>query len=424
MPLPLSLKKSDAGRILEFSKGLAILLIILHHYSRTIWYSRGLPLPALQQWNFDPAGQGYGLVAAFAQAGRFSDLCMQLTAQFGYVGVHLFVLMSGMGLALGTPATAAFGPFMKQRLRKIVPPFWTAVAFFAVMASAVGHPYTLQFTFERLFLLTTFDHENFFGFDTPLWCLAVFIQLYLVFLPLRWLINRYGPRILLLLAAISFVARWTMSAPPVLHWNPFFGHVFGLNWLAVFGIGVWIGCKLRKEGEISLPVWAVTGTTLAAMFLLVLSDSFQAVYPIHDTAIGVLTGVTALLSWRILSGVRLAAPLAVVGSVSFPLYLYHRPIVSLIVYSWYRGFIVPSLHPLVLGLATVLALIAIALLMRQVLRLRPNISNMAFGDRWVGVANHLAVPAYARADEEADRRTRFAPAFRPQTEDSEIQIAA
>ncbi len=388
MPVQFSLKKQDTGGLLEFSKGIAILLIILHHFSRSVWLSPGLQIPVLQQWNFNPAGEDFGLLAAAARARHFSDLFLRLSAQFGYVGVHLFVLMSGLGLALGTPEKAVFGPFMKRRLRKIVPPFWTAVALFALLAAGIGYPITVRYIVERALLLTIFDQRHFFGFDTPLWCLAVFIQLYLLFLPLRWLINRYGPRILVLLAAIAFIARWAMSAPPVLRWNMYFGHVFGLNWLAVFGLGIWIGCKLRRDGEISLPVGAVTGTTLIAVLLLVLSETFKAVYPVHDTAIGVVTGAAVLLAWSVFHRTRLAGALALIGSVSFPLYLYHRPLVTIVVYLWQRGLFVPFLPPLVLGIATAAALIAAALRIRHESRSRPKIALAVFRNNLNGVLRH------------------------------------
>ena len=380
MPLPFNLKKQDASRLLEFSKGIAILLIFLHHFARTIFYSRGEILPAVQQWNFDATGQGFGQLAAAVREGRFSDLWLQLFAQYGYVGVHLFVLLSGLGLALGTGYSQKFGVFMKRRIRKIVPPFWTAVAFFAVMAAAVGQPYTIRFLFERLFLLTTFDQRNFFGFDTPLWCLAVFFQLYLLFLPVRWLIDRYGPRVILAMAAVSFIARWAMSAPAVLSWNAYFGHVFGLNWLGIFGLGVWIGCKIRREDEVSLPMRAVGGMALAAGILLALSERFAAFYPIHDTAVGIVTGAALLLAWSALSRTHTATAFALVGSVSFPLFLYHRPLLSLAIYLWHNGYLWSAMPPFMLCIFLVPTAVSVAVLMRQVLLLRPNIANMAFGE--------------------------------------------
>ena len=171
-----------------------------------------------------------------------------------------------------------------------MPPFWTAIAFFVVLRLAVGQPFTVRDVFERTLLISTFDRYEFFKIDPPLWCIAVFFQLYFLFLPLRWLIVRYGARIVVALAAIAFVARWAASLPPILRWNPYFGHVFALNWLAVFGLGIWIGNKLRKDGEVAVPGRALAVAILAGSSLLLLSETFASVYPIHDTAIALAIG--------------------------------------------------------------------------------------------------------------------------------------
>lgn len=391
-----SLKKEDAGNLLNFSKGIAILLVIFHHFSRSLWFSRGLEAPALQQWNFNPMARGFGLIISSASAGHYSNTFLFLMAQFGYVGVHLFVLMSGLGLAFGTSETIALGPFLKRRFRKLVPPFWTAVAFFMVLGAVFGQPYSAGQIVERMFLLTTFDQTQFFIIDSPMWCLAVFFQLYFLFLPMRWLIHRFGPRIVLLLAVIAFIARWLMSFSPILQWNMFLGHTFAFNWLAVFGLGIWIGGKLRQDGKVELPVWMVTGTTLAATLLLFLADRYGAVYPVHDTAIGIVIGTATLLTWSVLIKTHLAHALATVGGISFPLYLYHRPIVGILVALWRASSIKPFLPELGLGLVIVASLLTLTLLTRQVLRLNPKIASYAFGDA-KGTSVPDCIPEFPRS---------------------------
>jgi peptidoglycan/LPS O-acetylase OafA/YrhL len=379
MPRSFSLRKEEAGEILQFSKGIAILLIMFEHFSRSVWFSHGGAPPATLQWNFDPAGEGLGVLASTAGAGRYAEAFLRLLAQFGYVGVHLFVLMSGLGLALGTEDKIAFVPFLRRRFFKVLPPFWTAVAYFAVLGNLIGQPYSAIQVALRLSLLTTFDQRQFFVIDSPMWCLAVFFQLYLLFLPLRWLITRFGPRILLLLAAIGFIARSLMDSAPVQHWNLFFGHVFGLNWLAVFGLGIWIGGKLRQDGEIALPARTVTVTALAAILLLVLSEAFRTVYPAHDTAIGVLIGAAALLAWSLFRKTRPGHALSELGAISFPLYLYHRPIVGIVVAYANAHPVVGYMPPLSLGFITVPALILTTLLIGRLLAPNPRFAAMAFG---------------------------------------------
>jgi len=369
--------------LLYFSKGIAILLIIFHHFSRSLWFSHGSGAPALQQWNFDPRARGFGVFASTLSAGGYSDAILRLMAQFGYVGVHLFVLMSGLGLAFGASETVTLGSFLKRRFRKLVPPFWTAIAFSVVLAAAFGQSYPIGLIIERMLLLTTFDKAQFFSIDSPLWCLALFFQLYLLFLPMRWLIARFGPRIILLLAVIAFIARWLMSLPPILQWNMFLGHAFAFNWLAVFGLGIWIGDKLQRDGEVVLPVWMVTGTALAATLLLILSDNYGTIYPAHDTAIGGVIGTATLLAWRVLFNSQFARAIVTVGGVSFPLYLYHRPVVVVVVALWQANGMTRLLAPLGLGIVTAAGLVALTLLIRRALSSYPKIAANAFGD-WEG----------------------------------------
>ena len=379
MRCALSIRKEAAGNLLDFSKGIAILLIAFHHFSRSLWLVRGVEPPTLLQWNFDPAGEGFGSLVSAATAGQYSEVIFRLSAQFGYVGVHLFVLMSGLGLALGTPKAVDTGSFLKRRFRKIIPPFWTAVVFFVLLRIAIGEPYSVRQVVERMSLLTTFDQEQFFRVDPPLWCLALFFQLYLIFLPLRRLIVRFGSRMLLPLTGIAFIARWALSFPPIQHWNMYIDHVIALDWLVVFGLGIWIGGKLQSDGEVVLPAWTVTGTMLTATVLLFLSERFTSVYPIHDTAVGIVIGGITLLAWKAMPKLRLTGALAAVGSVSFPLYLYHRPLIGMAVLLWRESPQAASVPPLGLGLATVGTLVVVFLLVRLISHLNRGIVTLAFG---------------------------------------------
>lgn len=375
-----NLRREQGGSFLTFAKGMAILLIFSHHLARSAWLSRGLAAPSLMQWTFTSCRVDFGILASAFQDGKYSEVLLRLLAHFGYVGVHLFVLLSGLGLALGTVQTVPAAIFLKRRVSKLVPPFWIAVIIFSVLDWVAGHPYSIGQFAERLFLVTTFDAKNFFLVDSPLWCLAVFFQLYLLFLPLRRLIVRFGPLSLLPLALIGFMARQLASQPQIVEWNEYAGHTVALNWLAVFGLGIWIGDKLRRDGEVTLPIWAVTGTTLISIPLFVFSELSAAAYPIHDTAIGVLIALVAFLAWRLSLAIHAAHILSAVGAVSFPLYLYHRPIVTKAVNLWCRRYDPASLPFVCLGLALAVVLIVFFLAAKKSLRATPALGAWTLGE--------------------------------------------
>lgn len=379
MQRAITLTKKNATDLLWFIKGVAILLIVFHHFGRSVFLTHGFE-PTLLQWNFSLAGERADRLISDLFEGRYSEFILRVFCRFGYFGVHLFVLASGLGLALSTPETTGAGDFLKRRFRKLVPPFWTAVAFFVVLRLVVGQPFSVRDVFERTLLISTFDRYEFFKVDPPLWCLAVFFQLYLLFFPLRWLIARYGGLIVVALAAIAFVARWATSLPPILRWNPYFGHVFALNWLAVFGLGIWIGIRLKRDGELVVPGNALAVAILAGTSLLILSETFASVYPIHDTAIALVIGGITLLAWHMLFGTYLFRVFCKVGMVSFPLYLYHRPIVGMVVLFWSREAKTLWLPSLVVGILTVAGLIlCLEWLVRALLRSDPKLARLALG---------------------------------------------
>lgn len=373
----LMVKEEQASDLLQFSKGIAILLIAFHHFSRSLWLARGMHPPNMMQWVFDPSGEDFHQILSDIAAGQFDQAIFRLSAQFGYFGVHLFVLMSGLGLAFGTSDHVKFGSFLKRRVSKLVPPFWTAVAFFVAFRIIIEQPYSFREIVERAFLLSTFDQANFFRVDPPLWCLAIFFQLYLLFLPLRYFVRRFGPQIILAFASLSYLARLLCMIPPVSSWNQNFGHAVGLNWLAVFGVGIWVGDKLRNEGRFVIPASTYALAAFGGLTSLYLSERFRAIYPIHDTAIALFMGATILLMWSALIGVFVSRWIAAVGSVSFPLYLYHRPIVGMVIFFWQK---MPGTEPfdaLTLSILTVPSLVGLFLLLQRFSS--PRIAALALG---------------------------------------------
>jgi peptidoglycan/LPS O-acetylase OafA/YrhL len=371
------LHRSEAGNLLNFAKGLAILLVFLHHYSRSAWISRGLPTPALLQFSYESPIQDFALLAAAVRAGHFTEVFLRAMAHFGYVGVHLFVMLSGLGLALGYGKNISVVAFLKRRAVKMTPPFWISVAFFALLAWTTGSPFSASQILERMFLLTTFHPEHFFIIDSPLWCLAVFLQVHLLFLPLRRIIVRFGLPALLPLAAVDILWRTVASMPRIVGWNPYFGHSVALNWLAIFGLGIWIGNRFRQHGELAIPARAIAAAVLVAIPVAVMGAFSIFAYPALDTALGLLITVFAFAAFRVASGTMVARVFGAVGIVSFPLYLYHRPLVTKIVHIWSNHH--AALPPVSLGFALA-ALLTVALLLAQrTLRLRPAVSAWILG---------------------------------------------
>ena len=110
MQRAITLTKSNATDLLWFIKGVAILLIVFHHFGRSIFLEHGLE-PTLLQWNFSLSGERVDRLMSDLLDGRYSELILRIFCRFGYFGVHLFVLASGLGLALSTPEMIGAGSF-------------------------------------------------------------------------------------------------------------------------------------------------------------------------------------------------------------------------------------------------------------------------------------------------------------------------
>lgn len=372
------LKRDELGNLLTFVKGIAILFVMMHHFARSAWLSLGIEPPLLLQWEYIYPLDSYQLLYSALLDGNYWEASLRALANFGYFEFHLFILASGLGLALGTPEKIGVWALFRQRAAKIIPPFWLAVIVFASLAWLAGHGYSINQIVARMLMLTTFSGKDFFTIDSPLWCIALFLQLYLLFIPLRAVINRFGLNCIPALVVIAYLARWCASLPEVIQWNVHFGHVFALNWLGVFGLGIWMGQKLRRDGELVLKTSTLSAAFVLGLGLIVVTNLSQTMYPLHDSAVAVFAGVLALIVWRMSGRSLINRAGVVVGVISFPLFLYHRPIIAQVLNWWSAKTAATSLPPPYM--ASVLLVIILAMLLAQrVLRNRPQLASLLLG---------------------------------------------
>ncbi|MEI7613077.1 MAG: acyltransferase [Betaproteobacteria bacterium] len=373
-----SIKRDELGDFLSFSKGIAILFVLMHHFARSAWMCLGMEPPLLLQWHFVFPLDDYFTMYTVLREGSYWEVLLRLLAHFGYFGFHLFILASGLGFGWCVPEKIDFGAFIRHRVAKIVPPFWLAVTVFTLLGWMAGHSYSIIQIVARLLMLTTFNEAEFFTIDSPLWCIALFLQLYVLFIPLRYLINRWGAVCLPFFVIIAFLARQIASLPEIAHWNVYFGHVLALNWLGIFGLGIWIGGKVRREGEVALKTWAVILIFLLALGLTVLSDLSQFIYPIHDSAIGLFAGVIVFVAWRMSGQSMIHRVCGVIGGISFPLFLYHRPIIAQALNLWSTKTAATAIPPPYLAIVLI-AIIISMLIAQRVLRRCPRVAALILG---------------------------------------------
>ncbi|MEA2311218.1 MAG: hypothetical protein QOE28_1186, partial [Solirubrobacteraceae bacterium] len=262
---------------------------------------------------------------------------------YGRFAVVVFIVLSGFSLAL-SPARHGWrldgvSRFARRRARRILPPYWAALAFSLAVAWLVvpqpgeGVPGVKSVVVNGLLV------QNIVGAPSPnraFWSIAVEAQLYVVFPLLLLTVRRWG--------AVVMVATVTLVVATVGILGP---HVLGLatfviqsppDLAALFAVGVvsagivgastarrsWPWCGLALAAAVPLLAmiwWRGSVWTLDHLFWVDL-----ALGPaVACLVIGVATGRPAPLL-HVLD----ARPIRNLGASSYSLYLTHGPIVVVV----------------------------------------------------------------------------------------------
>ena len=293
-------------------------------------------------------------------------------AGFGWLGVHLFFVISGYCIAEKITALSRrqAGPtaFWKNRLGRILPPYWAALLFaLALNLAAVpfNHvPWRAQLpaspsdALEHLLLI-----EPYFGRPASLlvaWTLTCEIGFYAI----------AGCALALPAGPRSLALAWTAGAllclaplvSPVLATHPIIG-----SWPDFFaGVAAFQAVGGDADGRFVRRGWLGLGALvgIGAMRTLTVAHSEGGWYRLDAPVFaGILIG---LHPWdqRVMSfaSVRL---LAAAGMISFSLYLVHVPVVSPMINLGMRWIPATSAGFLPLWLASVVAALGAAVLFHR-----------------------------------------------------------
>jgi peptidoglycan/LPS O-acetylase OafA/YrhL len=256
----------------------------------------------------------------------------------GFIGVDVFFVISGYlitGFILDALAAGTFSilEFYTRRARRILPALCVVIA----ATLAIGWFVTFPAPYKRLgldawasalFFPNLIDWSEAGYFDAiaeskpllHLWSLGVEEQFYLLWPVLLVTLVWWGRRRAAVLCLIG-IASFVYSCVAVFH-DPVAAFYSPLSRLWELGIGsilAFYPVKLGRQEIVSL-----TGLAIILVSALVLNDSRPfpgalAMAPAFGTAL-VIVGRSDTLAW---------APLVAVGLISYPLYLWHWPLLSL-----------------------------------------------------------------------------------------------
>jgi len=334
--LRISLPTPVSGRlpVLDELKGVAILLVILYHGGGVLGWRNTL--------HFD-------------------------------LGVDIFVVLSGIGLALSSRYRGP-GEFMARRLSRIMPAYWIVLTIYALGSiSLLQRPTTAtDLILHYLGVHAWFGDAHAVSINDSFWYITLILTLYGLFCLVRPLLE-HPARLLLAGSVISVTI-----ALGLFYWNQ--PAAFGFLGLRIpgFFVGLLIG-QLLKTGRLSLPVGAALG---AALFVFVYVPYTQGIV-FHPTVAGLaLMGIYALT-------IRPALPpgaqgatgrvLKFLGDHSLEIFLIHQPLIrDYNVYLLGRWFniIQPGRWTLLVGMVIGLAVTLVASVeLRRMLQKVPFLSK-------------------------------------------------
>jgi peptidoglycan/LPS O-acetylase OafA/YrhL len=256
---------------------------------------------------------------------------VQNAAAFGGSGVHLFFLMSGLGLALSQQTRRLeVASFYRRRLYKIGIPY-----FLVLSMSWLGAVYCGLFPDGAAAWLAgitgwqMFDERYIASFGGHFWFISTMVQFYLLWPLIWWLFTRFSNKYAFLAVAFGIsVAWWCLCA--ALHkgdmrtWNSNF-----LQFYWEFALGMVLSDAAWRR-RCYFPSVYLLAAALLGIGLMLLLQRYGGPQARLFNDLPALLGYGALCRWVYVQGPVLHTPLMSLGRLSFPLYLTHVLVLTLL----------------------------------------------------------------------------------------------
>jgi peptidoglycan/LPS O-acetylase OafA/YrhL len=278
---------------------------------------------------------------------------------YGYLGVHLFLLLSGFCLTYPLAREGAQGMrlelrrFLRRRAWRILPPYYAALAALSLLPSlersiraALGLPpagvpeVTAGQVVSHVLMVHNFSLAWMGAINASFWSLALEWQLYLVFPLLVWGFARWGPgRTLAVVLALTLAYRtWVYFTQNVGRLEVGYLYAYALpGRLFEFVLGMMAAVALapRSRQTLTEPAGRTVrryagGAVSLGLLGLVVAHRWQPFGPVIDVIWGL-----AFYCLLMYAGGRSATgggwldsrPLVGLGLISYSVYLIHEPLI-------------------------------------------------------------------------------------------------
>jgi peptidoglycan/LPS O-acetylase OafA/YrhL len=269
-------------------------------------------------------------------------------ASYGWLGVHLFFVISGYCIAANmsklSRGDVGAGAFLKDRFLRIYPTYWAACMLAAVVAIA-SMPFNhtsladnFSFTFGSLIgnilLIQPYLGEK--EFLVVSWSLVYEVAFYVI-VALGLYFFRQGVKF-----GILFVGALILGFLGLREWPPGIFYVLNFWHEFLFGGIVYIALYLRHNHPQRAWLMMLLPIILATTGLFFMPSFWRMVELILAAVFAVLLFILKPLDNKILS-MRFLSWLQAIGVISYSLYLVHVPLSGRVVNFGLRVF--PSEHP-------------------------------------------------------------------------------
>jgi peptidoglycan/LPS O-acetylase OafA/YrhL len=332
MQAPIIQEKNNKEHLasLDIIRGIAILMVFFYH---CMFWSHGTNKIPWDGWHRDLQ--------------QSIDLLILIPITWGHAGVAVFFVVSGFCIHLSHSRSAGscsqiekggiWFRFVMRRLWRILPPYLVALALF-VIGDVVTGQLTDKFTiikqvWTHLFLVHNFFETTHFGINPSFWSIAVEAQLYWIY-PLFYYLNRnhgWGKAMM-----VTFVIEMTIRLGMAFQMFPstdtfrFISHGPLAYWFS-WTMGAWIAEAWTKRESLFFDrfPFSLAFTIFIATWFFHPLDAFF--FPAASLATAVLLAQTIKKQEAPPPRAKHAvcSALGFIGSISYSLYLFHQPLISL-----------------------------------------------------------------------------------------------
>lgn len=254
-----------------------------------------------------------------------TELAMDLPPRSqGFIGVDVFLLLSGWTIARSLRPDERASTFFSRRMLRVFPAYWMALVLFGIMkAGMVDGALDFQTLWIHALALQAFaSPSHFFAINPSFW----FMSLLLVVYPVAYLCRReMSPYFWLCLGIALAMVTYALAA--AFHHDTLRAYLPPR--LISFSIGFALARALRPRHE----RW--TGETLCCVTLVASMYLESRGVPMLVPALFALSICVAYVSIRgglaapSLATARWVAPLAALGGISYEVFLLHQPLLRL-----------------------------------------------------------------------------------------------